>query len=173
MFTKSRSSANKHFKWIACSFVASIALAFAFGKETPTVATSTNVASTSTPPTPATGSPATASDQTAAPVPEKPKKAGIQSASDDKKLSKSKEFLWIRANQRILLKKLRDPDSAKFSDEYVSYKAGGPIVCGRVNSKNAFGGYTGPQRYIGGGDTVGVFLSSEVDGFDALWRKTC
>jgi hypothetical protein len=90
-----------------------------------------------------------------------------------KKLSESKEFLWIRANQRILLKKLKDPDSAKFSDEFVSYKIGGPVVCGKVNSKNSFGGFTGPKYYIGGGDTVGVFTEEEVEGFAELWNKVC
>jgi len=93
--------------------------------------------------------------------------------AEGKTLSESKEFLWIRANQRILLKKLKDPDSAKFSDEYVSYKVGGPIVCGKVNSKNSFGGFTGPKYYIGGGDTVGVFTEEEVDGFADLWKKVC
>lgn len=96
-----------------------------------------------------------------------------EAQAQGKKLSDSKEFLWIRANQKILLKKLKDPDSAKFSDEFVSYKMGGPVVCGKVNSKNSFGGFTGPKHYIGGGDTVGVFTEEEVDGFADLWNKVC
>lgn len=88
-------------------------------------------------------------------------------------LSNSKEFVWIRANQRLIAAKLKDPDSAQFGNDYVSYRVGGPIVCGTVNARNSFGGYAGPTRYIGGGDTIGVFLASEVSDFDNLWRKLC
>jgi hypothetical protein len=43
-----------------------------------------------------------------------------------------------------LKRHLRDPDSAKISDVKVS----GSSVCGLVNSKNGFGGYTGIQRFL-------------------------
>lgn len=89
------------------------------------------------------------------------------------RLSNSKEFVWIRANQRLIAAKLKDPESAQFGNDYVSYKVGGPIVCGTVNARNSFGGYAGPMRYIGGGETIGVFLASEVSDFDSLWRKLC
>ena len=89
------------------------------------------------------------------------------------RMSSSKEFIWIRTNQRFIAKRLKDPDSAQFGDDYVSYKIGAPVVCGTVNAKNAFGGYTGPERYIGAGNTLGVFLASEVSDFDSLWRKLC
>lgn len=100
--------------------------------------------------------------------------AGVSEASAaDGKLSPSKEFIWIRANQRLLAKKLRDPDSATFDKGRVSYKSGAPVVCGSVNAKNGFGGYSGAERYIGMGDTIGVFLESEVSDFGELWRKVC
>lgn len=88
------------------------------------------------------------------------------------RLSPSKEFIWIRNNQRLVAKRLKDPDSAQFSNDYVSYKIGAPVACGTVNAKNSFGGYAGSQRYIGAG-TLGVFLSSDVSDFDSLWRKLC
>lgn len=48
---------------------------------------------------------------------------------------------------------LKDPSSAQFSDE----EAGATVVCGRVNAKNSFGGYTGAKAYTaslyGGGDS--------------------
>ncbi len=69
-------------------------------------------------------------------------------------------------------KLLRDPSSAEFSSAYVSHKAGIPAVCGTVNSKNGFGGMTGPQRYISGGATA---LEEQMgDGeMDKAWDKLC
>ena len=92
---------------------------------------------------------------------------------DSRRLSSSKEFVWIRENQRILSKRLKDPDSARFSDDRVSYRSGAPVVCGTVQAKNSFGGYNAPERYIGGGTTIGVFMESEVSDFDRLWSLTC
>lgn len=101
---------------------------------------------------------------------------GTTSASeitDPDRLSSSQEFVWIRSNQRLIAAKLKDPDSARFEGDYVAYKIGAPVVCGTVNAKNSFGGYAGPERYIGGGETVGVFLESEVSDFDRLRRQVC
>lgn len=88
-------------------------------------------------------------------------------------LSSSQETVWIRSNQRLIAKKLKDPASAKFGNDFVSYKAGAPVVCGTVNARNSYGAYSGADRYIGGGDTIGVFLASEVSDFDSLWHKVC
>lgn len=89
------------------------------------------------------------------------------------RLSSSREFVWIRANQRLIKGRLKDPDSARFGEDYVSYKIGAPVVCGTVNSRNSFGGYAGAERYIGGGETIGTFLESEASDFDDLWRQVC
>lgn len=92
----------------------------------------------------------------------------------DGHLTPSKEFIWIRANQRLIAAKLKDPDSAQFgSGDRVSYKAGGPVVCGTVNARNSFGAYGGMQRYIGMGDKMGVYLADEVSDFDKMWQKVC
>jgi hypothetical protein len=42
-----------------------------------------------------------------------------------------------------LLANLKDPESAKISDMRRVESNGASFVCGRVNSKNSFGGYTG------------------------------
>ena len=41
---------------------------------------------------------------------------------------------------------LRDPGSAVYG--YQNVYQGGNVVCGAVNAKNGFGGYTGMKRYI-------------------------
>lgn len=39
---------------------------------------------------------------------------------------------------------LKDPDAAKFRNVFaVGTDKGGVLVCGQVNSRNSFGGYTG------------------------------
>ncbi|MBB5411878.1 hypothetical protein HDG34_005844 [Paraburkholderia sp. HC6.4b] len=49
-------------------------------------------------------------------------------------------------------KKLNDPDSAKFEDVYVVKKIDKghtySVICGRVNARNALGGYIGFSRFI-------------------------
>ncbi|RZF63828.1 hypothetical protein EWE75_14450 [Sphingomonas populi] len=44
---------------------------------------------------------------------------------------------------------LKDADSAKFRNEFVNaLDTGAQMLCGEVNSKNAFGAYTGFKRFI-------------------------
>lgn len=93
--------------------------------------------------------------------------------SETGQLSTSQEFVWIRSNQRLIAKKLKDPDSAKFENDFVSYRTGGPVVCGTVNAKNSFGAYSGAKRYIGAGKTIGAYMEGEAKDFDDLWRKVC
>ena len=58
----------------------------------------------------------------------------------------SKDSKAIKAVESAVREQLRDPNSATFSNVRV---VGGNIVCGEVNSKNAFGGYAGRQRFLG------------------------
>lgn len=68
--------------------------------------------------------------------------------------------------------KLRDPSSAQF-EAFVSRISGEPVVCGTVNSKNGFGGYTGKQAFIyAGGQAI---LAEEVvpETFFGIWSEGC
>jgi hypothetical protein len=40
---------------------------------------------------------------------------------------------------------LKDPESARFTGEYISSSG---AICGRVNAKNSYGGYIGPKSYV-------------------------
>lgn len=56
---------------------------------------------------------------------------------------------WDSQYKKFILDNLRDPDSAKF--ECVNVTAGDPeltMITLAINSKNAFGGYTGTQCFI-------------------------
>lgn len=59
-------------------------------------------------------------------------------------------------NQIELAKKavtgvLKDPGSAQFRNLYVVRLTKGMAVCGEVNAKNSYGGYTGFQHFVTGG----------------------
>ena len=74
---------------------------------------------------------------------------------------------WVRG-------KLKDPDSAKFSNVRISRKSGQPVACGSVNSRNGFGGMSGAQRFISAGSSA-TFLEEEMaDGaIDEVWARFC
>lgn len=87
---------------------------------------------------------------------------------------KVKQWTWIAISQDGIRKKLKDPASAKFEDVFFSKSGGSPVACGRVNSKNGFGGYTGFQRFVAAGEVVG-FLEEEAGPgeFASLWDRMC
>lgn len=75
------------------------------------------------------------------------------------------EALLIDNAKAAVLKTLRDPESARFGRVFVRYckgldcKAGdpahgAPMVCGGVNAKNGFGGYTGLKVFLYGNGTL-------------------
>ncbi len=68
--------------------------------------------------------------------------------------------------------RLRDPASAQFSDVRVVRRDGVTAICGYVNSKNAFGGMTGPQRFIAGG-AVGLEEDFAPGEMDNAWALLC
>ena len=86
-----------------------------------------------------------------------------------------KQMAWIRISKDAVRAKLKDPDSADFRS--VNFYAGGgtPVVCGEVNAKNSFGGFTGFEPFLAAGDQL-VVLSSEMESgkeFAKVWNKFC
>ena len=71
-------------------------------------------------------------------------------------------------------KSLKDPDSADFRSEFASKLSNGALVlCGEVNAKNAFGGYTGFKRFIAGANsTAPVLVEDETTGLGDEIDKT-
>ena len=68
--------------------------------------------------------------------------------------------------------RLRDPDSAEFENLRMGSYQGHELVCGKVNSKNGFGGMVGFQRFVtnGGEATVLEESMSEVE-FAKTWAE--
>ena len=73
---------------------------------------------------------------------------------------------FIVKSQTLVLGKLRDTSGVKWRNLYVSRSSGARVLCGEINSKNGFGGYSGFQQFVSGGIT---FFESEVD--SAEWQK--
>jgi len=78
---------------------------------------------------------------------------------------------WREASERVdaemaVKRALRDPQSAQF----VHIGNG----CGTVNSRNAFGGYTGRQRFIRLDNGVALErLATDRQGFEDMWQNRC
>lgn len=71
----------------------------------------------------------------------------------------------VRAN-------LKDPESARFESlTAVKDAAGDTIVCGMVNAKNSYGGYTGKQQFFGVFGPQGYF--SVAGGGEAEAASSC
>ncbi|MGV6397002.1 zinc ribbon domain-containing protein [Pseudomonas caspiana] len=76
--------------------------------------------------------------------------------------------LW--AARQSVTKILNDPDSAKFGK--VVYRDPG-FVCGYVNAKNGFGGYTGEKGFISLGTPETTWLEGQSKDFKSVWNKQC
>lgn len=106
-----------------------------------------------------------------------PPKAAVQGqvgAAKPASVDRSNDRMWIIQNEDLIRRRMRDPGSASFRDSYVSRSSGSPIVCGYVNGKNGFGGYTGFQRFVSAGSVVQVIeLPMKSGEMDELWRNLC
>jgi hypothetical protein len=78
-------------------------------------------------------------------------------------------------------RQLRDPQSAIFrdlsatNDRKIGQSPAGLVVCGYVNAKNGFGGYTGEKPFI---NFYGTMLTEieptpRTKKFNAAWNKLC
>ncbi len=77
------------------------------------------------------------------------------------------------AAETLIKNRLRDPSSAEFSSIEVQRVPGfAPVVCGLVNSRNGFGGMSGPQRFIAGDE---VLFGEDVPSryMDDEWKRQC
>ena len=84
------------------------------------------------------------------------------------------ENLWILKGKEAVKNKLKDPDSVEFKDIFFSDSGNIPMTCGKVNSKNSYGGYTGFQRFVSAGKSDLTYLEEQVkDNFDDIWNKFC
>lgn len=99
-----------------------------------------------------------------------------RAAEEPRRRDKDDELDWINVTQDHVRQSTRDPSSAQFRGSKVYYfKNKTPVVCGEINSKNGFGGYTGYQRFIASGEKFGPFLEEMMEPreFYNSWREFC
>ena len=77
---------------------------------------------------------------------------------------------YMLVEQDKIKSRLKDPDSAEFRNVFVSSKY---AVCGEVNAKNSFGGYTGFVRFISGGNMQVVESDMAAGEMDKAWPQIC
>lgn len=59
------------------------------------------------------------------------------------------ESALIDSAKAAVARSLKDPESARFADLRIGRTANGePVVCGTVNAKNSYGGYTGAAPFF-------------------------
>lgn len=68
---------------------------------------------------------------------------------------------------------LKDPESATFRDVIVVRKPGSIAVCGYINAKNGFGGYTGFKQFMARGSLAMVRSPESDREFVRVWNKAC
>lgn len=77
------------------------------------------------------------------------------------------------AAQASVLSELKDPDSARFRDEFISDIRPILVVCGEVNQRDDGGGYIGFKRYISGPEFVAVETTVGPAIMDVFWPAMC
>lgn len=93
--------------------------------------------------------------------------AGTTSAAGKPKSATKKPDPIAIAHERVK-DALKDPDSARFRNEFVG-KDG--AVCGFVNSKNSYGGYGGFENYIVTSEQV--IMGGEAWKMESRWDSLC
>lgn len=94
--------------------------------------------------------------------------ASAAEAAERSKQDRIQSRIW--SSKDAVTKILRDPDSAKFGK--VVYRDPG-IVCGFVNAKNGFGGYTGEKSFISLGTPDLTWLEGQSKDFRKIWNERC
>lgn len=87
-----------------------------------------------------------------------------------------KQDLWIVGSQDAVCERLKDADSAKFRNVQFYSGSGSPIVCGEVNARNGFGGFSGFERFIAKGPRMPAVLASDMASpreMSKAWAKLC
>lgn len=101
------------------------------------------------------------------PEPERPVTAAEKKAQQEKWFGAE----TIVAAERAVRGELKDPDAAQFKDVRANYtEEFGVVACGRVNTKNELGGYTGFRRFVSSGKSV--ILEGRDNVADA-WGQAC
>lgn len=99
------------------------------------------------------------------------KTASTQEEQDYLTDQNKQDILVLNAKDYVR-SRLKDAESAQFKNVFYSNASGSPVVCGQVNSKNAYGGYGGYKYFVSESPEL-TFFEGEVDDFAKIWNKLC
>jgi hypothetical protein len=99
--------------------------------------------------------------------------AGCNTSAETERANK--DVVYAEKGKTEIAKLLRDPSSAEFDEVRVSRKQAAPVVCGKVNSRNGFGGMTGNKRFIAAPGVIGVVEGENTTQaeFSGSWIQFC
>ena len=97
----------------------------------------------------------------------------VSCSKDDKQ--RQKDSMLILVSQEAVQSKLKDGASAEFRNVGIHKGQKPNLVCGEVNSKNGFGGFSGYQRFISAGTAELTFLEEQMKRgeMDISWDRFC
>jgi len=101
------------------------------------------------------------------------RKEVVKKEKEEAYLKRKADNDMIYMARQAVMARLKDPNSADFGDVY---RGSSGAVCGSVNAKNSFGGFTGLTRFVSGGAATATFLESDrasQANFGDLWEKMC
>jgi hypothetical protein len=84
-----------------------------------------------------------------------------------------KQYAWISAGKDAIRNQLKDPESATFRNVHFYSGGGTPVVCGEINARNGFGGFTGYERFVSAGTVISATESQVEGGLGLVWDKFC
>lgn len=76
------------------------------------------------------------------------------------------------AAKHVVTQSLRDPSSATFGKVFYANKAG-EAVCGYVNGRNGFGGFTGMKEFVVTVKSGTIEINDGSGKFAGSWNKLC
>ncbi len=97
--------------------------------------------------------------------------AGCDSAENNLSDENRQEIFIMNAKDYVR-SRLKDAKSAQFKNVFYSKASGTHVICGQVNSKNAYGGYGGYKYFVSGSPEL-TFFEDEVDDFAKIWNELC
>lgn len=89
---------------------------------------------------------------------------------DNQRVAVSLEDRMIESAKSSVRSRLKDPASAQFSQLRIVGSGPDARVCGFVNAKNSFGGYSGDERFVSFLGTVAVIGENERPS-NAFWSR--
>ncbi len=79
----------------------------------------------------------------------------------------------IAAAKRAMAKELKDPASTKYRNVFIhKSKEGHVTVCGEINSKNGYGGYSGWHKFMYSDNEVWMIPTEDEAGSSTLWKRS-